>query len=230
MVIVLDDLNIVPAQNAFVNGANVFLDETIRTLWNLVGLLAWFAAGYVVGWIVKKIIVKVVESLRLDEWLEEQNLSSAIGGNTIASLIGSLVKWSIIALFLARGLQEFQFTAFQTTLEMLVLVFVPKLILAVIIGIIGLIIGRYVRNLIEVSMTRFRKLIGFGVEFMIIYMSIVIALQQVGIPTEILIEAFRIGFGGFVLAIVIAVGMAFGLASVDDAKKVLKDLKKSKPK
>jgi len=226
----MGDLDIVSVQNAFATGANAFIEETIKTLWNLVGLLAWFAAGYIVGWVVKKIIVKLVESLRLDEWLEEQNLASAIGGNTIASLIGSLIKWSIIALFLARGLHDFQFTAFQATLETLVLVFVPKLILAVIIGIVGLIVGRYVRNLIEVSMTRFRKLIGFGVEFMIIYMSIVIALQHVGIPTEILIEAFRIGFGGFVLAIVIAVGMAFGLASVDDARKVLKDLKKSKPK
>ena len=78
-------------------------------------------------------------------------------------------------------------------------------------------------------MTRFRKILGFGVEILIVYMAAVIGLEKVGIPTEILVEAFRIGFGGFVLAIVVAIGMAFGLASVDDARKILKDLKKSKP-
>lgn len=197
---------------------------------NLIGILVLLVLGYIVGMIFKKIVVKLVESLRLDEWLEEQNLSEAIGGKAISSVIGSLVKWSIIALFLAQGVELFKLTAFQKTLETLVLVFVPNLLLAVVISIVGLIIGRYVRNLIEVSMTRFRKIIGFGIELLIIYMAGVIALQQLGIPTQILIEAFRIGFGGFVLVIVIAVGLAFGFASVDDAKKILKELKKSKPK
>lgn len=224
-------VNVIGAfQQKLAESLNVFLAEAAGNMVALLGLVSLFVIGYIIGWLVKKFVIKVFESLRLDEWLEEQNLSAAIGGKTISSVIGSLIKWSIIALFLARGVQDFEFTAFQTALEKLVIVFIPNLILAIIIGLIGLIIGRYVRNLIEVSMTKFRKVLGFGTELLIIYMAIVIALQQVGIPTEILLEAFKIGFGGFVLAIVIAVGMAFGLASIGDAKEILKKLKKSKPK
>jgi len=225
----LADLN-APLQEVIADGVNVFIDDTIFILYNLAGFILLLAIGYVIGWLVKKLIVKLVESLRMDEWLEEQNLSSAIGGKTIASIIGSIVKWSIVALFLARAVKIFEFTAFQAKLEELVLEIVPAIIIAVVIGLIGLIIGRYVRNLIEVSMTKFRKVLGFSVEILIIYMAIVIALKLAGIPVDILIEAFRIGFGGIVLALVIAVGMSFGLASVEDAKKILKDIKKSKPK
>ena len=225
----MDDLN-APRQEVIADGVNVFIDDTIFILYNLAGFILLLAIGYVIGWLVKKLIVKLVESLRMDEWLEEQNLSSAIGGKTIASIIGSIVKWSIVALFLARAVKIFEFTAFQAKLEELVLEIVPAIIIAVVIGLIGLIIGRYVRNLIEVSMTKFRKVLGFSVEILIIYMAIVIALKLAGIPVDILIEAFRIGFGGIVLALVIAVGMSFGLASVEDAKKILKDIKKSKPK
>ena len=222
------DLN-VPLQEVIANGINVFIEDTVFILYNLAGFILLLAIGYVIGWLVKKLIVKLVESMRMDEWLEEQNLSSAIGGKTIASIIGSIVKWSIVALFLARAVKIFEFTAFQAKLEELVLEIVPAIIIAVVIGLIGLIIGRYVRNLIEVSMTKFRKVLGFSVEILIIYMAIVIALKLAGIPVDILIEAFRIGFGGIVLALVIAVGMSFGLASVEDARKILKDIKKSKP-
>jgi len=217
-------------QETITGSIDIFVQDVYSILYNLAGFVILLIIGYAFGWVAKKIIVKVVESLRLDEWLEEQNLSSAIGGTTIAQIIGSLAKWSIVALFLARAVQLFEFTAFQSTLEFFVLIFVPNLILAIAIGVIGLIFGRYVRNLVEVSMTRYRKLVGFGVELLIIYMALVIALEKIGIPTEIMLDAFRIGFGGFVLAIVIAVGFSFGLASVDDAKKIMKDLQKSKPK
>ncbi|MCX6801817.1 MAG: hypothetical protein NT067_01755 [Candidatus Diapherotrites archaeon] len=196
---------------------------------NLVGILILLAIGYFIGFILKKIVIKIVESLRFDEWLEEQNLSSAIGSKTVASVAGSIVKWSVIALFLAQGVELFKLTVFQATLEKIVLVFIPNLILAFIICIAGLIIGRYARNLIEASLTKFRKMVGFGVELMVIYMAAVIALQQIGMPTQILIDAFRIGFGGFMLMIAVAVGIAFGLAGVDDAKKMIKEIQKSKP-
>jgi hypothetical protein len=196
---------------------------------NLVGILILLVIGYIIGFLLKKIVIKVVESLRFDEWLEEQNLSSAIGSKTVASVAGSIVKWSVIALFLAQGVELFKLTVFQTTLEKIILVFIPNLILAFIICIAGLIIGRYARNLIEASLTKFRKMVGFGVELMVIYMAAVIALQQIGMPTQILIDAFRIGFGGFMLMIAVAVGIAFGLAGVDDAKKMIKEIQKSKP-
>ena len=220
--------------NGFMETLIVALQEMLGSLIGnflaLLGILIFLIAGYFVGWIFKKIVIKLVESVRLDDWLEEQNLASAIGGTTISALIGSLVKWSIVALFLTQAVNTFQLTTFQVALETLVLTLLPNVIVAAVIGILGLIIGRYVRNLIEVSMTRFRKIIGFGAELLVIYMAVVIALEQIKIPTEILIKAFEIGFGGFVLAIVVAVGLAFGLASIDDAKIVLKDLKKSKPK
>lgn len=220
--------------NGFMDTLMLALQEMFGSLIEnflaLLGILIFLIAGYIVGWIFKKIVIKLVESIRLDDWLEEQNLASAIGGTTISALIGSLVKWAVVALFLTQAVNTFQLTTFQVALETLVLVLLPNVIVAAVIGILGLIIGRYVRNMIEVSMTRFRKIIGFGAELLVIYMAVVIALEQIKIPTEILIKAFEIGFGGFVLSIVVAVGLAFGLASIDDAKKVLKDLKKSKPK
>ncbi|MFH1234381.1 MAG: hypothetical protein V1493_02105, partial [Candidatus Diapherotrites archaeon] len=41
---------------------------------NLIGILILLVIGYIIGFLLKKIVIKVVESLRFDEWLEEQNL------------------------------------------------------------------------------------------------------------------------------------------------------------
>ena len=39
--------------------------------------------GWFIGNLVKKIVVKILQSTKIDQWIDEQNLTAAIGGKEI---------------------------------------------------------------------------------------------------------------------------------------------------
>jgi hypothetical protein len=198
-------------------------DQVYNILPTVLGLFILLVAGYIVGFIIKRIVLRLLASMRIDEWLEEQNLSDAIAGRTVSNIIAGIFQWSIILLFLAQGAALMQYEVLKSTLQGLVY-FVYLFILAILIGLAGLIIARYVRNILEVSMTRFRKIIGIAAELLILYMAVVMALKVIPtIDTTILEYAFIIGFGSIAFAGALAIGLGFGLAFKDEAKAMLKE-------
>lgn len=195
---------------------------------SVLGLIILLLFGYIIGVIVKRIVISLLANMRLEEWLEEQNLSDIVAGTTLSKIIGTIFQWCIILLFLAQGSEVMQYRVFQQALQGLVY-FVFQVIGAILIALAGLIVARYVRNALEVSATRFRKILALAVEVLIIYMAVVMALKVVpGIDTTILEYAFVIGFGSVAFAVALAVGIAFGLALKDEAKGMLKEWKGSK--
>lgn len=191
----------------------------------LVAAIIIIVIGYVIGKIAKHIIVKLIQTTRLDEWIEEQNLTAAIGGKNLSVLIGTFIKWGIVAIFLAEAVKSMQLTVLQGFLTAIAN-YIPQILLALIIVVVGLLIGRYIRNAIEATTYNYRKTIGLALELMIVYIAIVMALDTIeGISVTILIDAFRIAFAAFAFAIAIVVGIAFGLAFKKDAKKIVKGMK-----
>ena len=53
-------------------------------------------------------------------------------------------------------------------------------------------------------------------------------IRMIGLPTQLLEGTFLIAFGGITLAISLVIGIGFGLAVKDEAKEVMKKLKKQK--
>lgn len=213
----------------FVEGALLKLGEEVYAVMPMIlGLFILLVAGYLVGFVVKRIVLKLLSNIRVDEWLEEQNLSDVIAGHTVSSLIATIFQWSIILLFLAQGAELMAYDVLKEALQNMVY-FVYLFIIAIIIGLGGLIVARYVRNIIETSMTRFRKIVGLGAEVLILYMAVVMALKVIPtIDTTILEQAFIIGFGSIAFACALAIGISFGLAFREEAKEMVKGIEKPK--
>ena len=222
--------------NFFTNIATSFVQTIIAALTKLgtatVDFLPNFAAaliivaiGWLIGMALKTLIELVLKTINLDQMIEEQNLSSALGGKNISSLIGSFVKWYIIAVFLAQATKTFQLEILGDFLNRLAL-FIPVVLVALVIIAIGLLIARYVRNALEVTTHSHRKTIALVVEIAIVYLSVVVGLGSVGIDVSILEDVFRIAFTAFALTIAIIAGISFGFAFKDDAKKLLKEFQK----
>lgn len=187
--------------------------------------------GYLLGSIVKIIIVKFLERPRINDWLEEQNISTSVGGHTIATILGNIVQWSIVALFLSEVTSFFKLRVISGLLSYISTTLIWGILLAVVIFVAGLIIGRYVRNLIEATNNRFKRLFSIGIEAVIVYMSLIMALsvikganQKPIIPVDILHQTFLIAFTGLVLTISLALGISFGFAMKEEAKTFLKEL------
>ena len=193
--------------------------------------------GYLIGSIFKIIVVRFVDSTRVNDWLEEQNIKTTIGGHTIAVILGSIVQWSVIALFLSQAALSLNLQVISGTLFYIATTFIWGILLAFVIFTIGLLAGRYVRNMIEVSDSRFKHFFAVALEAIIVYMSIIMAIgvirgadQKPIIPVDILHQTFLIAFGGIVLAAALAIGLSFGFALKDDAKDIIRQFRDNKEK
>jgi hypothetical protein len=148
---------------------------------------------------------KVAHAGGLDEVMERTG-SRLDPVRTLAKLIFWLVMLVVILLAsTALGLESIN--------EMfgMMLAFIPTLIAAIVIVILGMILGEFVRGLILASagtvagVPTLAKLAKGAVLMIAVFM----ALQQVGVAEEIVTSAFTLILG----AVALAVGLAFGLGN-----------------
>ncbi|MDO8427826.1 MAG: hypothetical protein Q7S92_01300 [Candidatus Diapherotrites archaeon] len=191
----------------------------------LIGAIIIILVGWIAAKILKHAVVMLLEHSTLDKWVEEQNLTAAIGGKKISQLVGSITKWFVIAIFLSQAVATFNLMVLGSFLARLA-DYIVLFLVAVVIVSIGLIVGRYVRHSVEATEHMHKRAVGMILEIVLVYMALVIGLQNLGLRVDVLVDLFRIAFTGFTLTIAIIVGLGFGLAFKDQAKDILGDISK----
>ena len=199
----------------------------IAALPSIFAAILFIVVGYVLGWIVKKIVVKFLRAADVDGWMKDQNLVSAIGGKKISDIAGSIVKWYIFFVFFKQAVELVNLLTLREAVGFWIS-YALLVIAAIIVIIAGLIIGRYARNAIGATKHSLKNIAGLVIELTIVYIAVVMGIRIVGLPTQLLEAAFLIAFAGFVIAISLAIGISFGFALKDEAKIVVKELKKTK--
>src|SRR3954463_12381592 len=98
------------------------------------------------------------------------------------------------------------------------LAFIPTLIASIVIVILGIIVGEFVRGLIVASAGSVAGVptVAKMAKAAVILIAIFMALQQVGVAEEIVTAAFTLTIG----AVALAVGLAFGLGNRDLAGEI----------
>ena len=197
----------------------------ISSIPSIIIAIVLLAIGYIVAVIARMIIVTILDATMIDKWFEEQNLSVALGGKKVSTIVGLFAQWYIIAIFLAQSVSTFQLATLRDFLTKLA-DYIPLVLAALVIFAAGLLVARYIRNAVDSTKYKFKKTVGLVVEILIVYIALVIALQNIGVNVEILVNLFNIALTAFVLAMAIIVGISFGFAFKGEAKKFVDDLKK----
>jgi hypothetical protein len=207
--------------------------EIANAIWNLFLLsfpslltaIVFIIIGYIMGVVAKALIVRILNSMGLDDWFEEQNLLAAIGNKSFSEVAGTIAKWYLFFVFLKQAVELVNLITLNEVLGFWIQN-VLLVIVAVGIVLIGLIIGRFARNAIEASKHSLRRVFGLGLELIIVYIAVVMGINILGLPTLLLELAFLIGLAGVVLSASLVIGIGFGLAMRDEAKNIIKELKK----
>lgn len=197
----------------------------VEALPSVFAAVLFIIVGYVLGWIIKFIVVRLLKSAHFDDWMKEQNLSNSIGNKKLSELGGSIVKWYIFFIFLKQAVELIRLVTLNEVLGFWIN-FALLVIGALVVILAGLIIARYIRNAIESTKHSMKKIAGLVVEVTIVYIAVVMGIRLIGLPTGMLESAFLIAFAGFVFCISIIIGLSFGLALKDEAKIVVKEVKK----
>ncbi len=181
--------------------------------------------GLLLSSILKRILVTLLAFFRVDALLNRTRLITQKEVRLWEEVLTELVKWTVIILFLIPTLETWGLSRATSVLNQF-LFYLPNVIVAVIIGFVGIIASNLVSDLVKhsiksVGATSANTLAAFS-KSTIIFFTILIMMNQLGVAQDLI----RIFFTGIVAMIAIAGGLAFGLGGKDAAKELLDTLTK----
>ncbi len=171
---------------------------------NLLGGLLLLLLGWLIAWIVKRTVIQLLVILRFDRlfirfrW--KSSLTKADIRYALYNLIGNIVFFIVFLIFLNSALDAMKLTMLSKLIEQGVL-FIPRLIVALVIFGIGWLIASRTSNTMSHSLIKegfpggslFAKLF----KFIIVLFFSAMALVELRIAKEIVL----IGFGAFLLTL-----------------------------
>lgn len=195
-------------------------ESTVRVLSQfaslLPGVLALILAVFlasVLSWLVGWVLKRFLRSVHFDQQLGRLGFTSIAELSPEQSpslLVTRVVAWSIILLGFILGLAAFD-ASFTSQLALQIFGYLPNIVGSILLILVGSIVARYVsRNvLIEaVNMNlQHARLLSVGVRWMVMVLTIAMALDHLHIGSDIVHLAFGILFGGIVFAMALAVGL-----------------------
>lgn len=202
-----------------------FWSRFVNYLPDFFGGLLIILTGYIVALLVKKLLMAVFALFRIDSLLHKTRLISLREVKLWEVVLAELVKWTIIILFLIPTLETWGLSQATQVLNQF-LFYIPNVIVAVIIGFVGIVISNLTSDVVRQSVKSAGESASSSLAVFarstIIFFTVLIMLNQLGVAQDLI----RIFFTGLVAMLAIAGGLAFGLGGQEHAREVLDALKK----
>ncbi len=195
----------------------------------IIAAIVLFIIGWIIGVILYRVVVEVVKVLRIDEALRATGLNSAAkeAGFTldVGKFIGTLVMWFVVLAFLLASLQILGLTSVTVFLQQLVLQYLPQVIVAALILVLGAIVAEVVKSFVAGSARAVgahgANLAGAVAKWAIWLTVIGAALVQLGVASSFIQTLFT----GVVVALSLAFGLAFGLGGKEAAARTIEKVR-----
>ncbi|MBI2133868.1 hypothetical protein HYU11_04255 [Candidatus Woesearchaeota archaeon] len=201
-------------------------DSFARAVPSIIGGLFVIAVGYVVGAAFGFLTHRFLEKSGIDHHVKRAGVAHSIGFVSISNLAGGITKWYVFSLFLIPASEIMRLGTISTLLRDLA-TWIPDLIAAVIILLVGLIISDYIADRMLHAKRKGVKLASSAVRWFLIFFVAMTALDQIGINISFATTTSLILVAGFALGLAIALGLGFGFALKEEAKTTIKHIKKN---
>jgi hypothetical protein len=203
-------------------------DGAAKLLPGLIAAILVFVLGWVVSFIVSRIFARILKMIKLEEYLKTHKVEDALGSVKISDVLTKIVKYYVLLIFVQAAVS---LMALGTITDYLtsVLLYVPVLIGSVLIVLVAVLFGEYLKEaIIDLSSkSAMVKLGARAAKLVMIYVGLTMGLATAGFNTTLITGIFLtvIQAGAFGLAL--ALGIAFGLGGQDDAKEIIKSSRKN---
>ncbi len=202
-----------------------FWSKFLNYLPDFFGGLLIVLTGYFVASVLKKLLLAILAFSRIDSLLNKTKLITQREVRLWEGVLAELVKWTVIILFLIPTLETWGLSKATEVLNQF-LFYIPNVIVAVIIGFVGIVISNLAADLVRQSVKSAGDSASGSLAVFtrstIMFFTILIMLNQLGVAQDLI----RIFFTGLVTMLAIAGGLAFGLGGKEHAKEILDELKK----
>jgi len=194
----------------------------VEILPDIIGAIIVILLGLIVAPILGGIVKKVFDIIRVDDLAEKAGLKEVVAGYSqkfsISLLIGKIVKWFFILAFVMAAAEILGWTRITEFLNEIIF-YIPKVLIAVIILVFGVIAGNFFDILVTRSLVGSNapvdnpQVMGKLTKWAFVLFGVMAAMLQIGIAPSLI----QILFAGIVLAL----ALAFGLGGREKAGELL---------
>ena len=190
----------------------------------LVGAVVILFAGYLLARLVERGTDRVLRKIRLNALLERGGVMQAVerSGSHFnpTRVVSNLIFWIVMFAVMLLAANALGLESLANVFSELVS-YIPSVIAAIVIIIVGIVLGGFVGGLIMASAGALYggptlARVGRGG---VIVLAVFMALQELGIATDIVTTAFAILFG----AVALAMALAFGLGNRELAGEITRE-------
>jgi hypothetical protein len=199
--------------DALRQSASRLLTGIASVLPGVVAMVVAVLVAALFGWAIRVLLMRALRGVRFDERMEHLGftvVSELSPSRSPALLVARVVFWFVLLLGFLVGLSAIDPVRTGTLLGA-VLGYLPNVVVAVLLLVIGALVARFVGRSVLIGAVNLQiesaKLLSIGVKWMVMVLATAMALTHLSIGGPVLTLAFGILFGGIVLAMSLAVGL-----------------------
>ena len=209
--------------DALVQSWRNFASAFVLFVPRLVAATIIFAGGFLIALIVKRAIQRALD------WMDFDRLTLRSGASEMLRLadmppadvlIAKIVFWLVWIGFIVSAVDTLQFGPFRGLVEEFFR-FVPRFLVALLVLSLGFLVGNFLwRATLLASVNAGlpgARLLSGALRLLVIAIAVVMALEQLGMATTVVLTAFAITFG----AVMLGLAIAFGLGGREAARDLL---------
>lgn len=199
--------------------------QVMNKIPSVLAAIVLLLVGMLVASGLRAAVEKFLKFIRLDEHTDKIRLNEVLSrlgfGRSPGQVVGFLVYWLVILVFLLSAANAVELTVVSELLEQFVL-FIPKVIGAVLVLAGGLLLGHLVAEIVRNAAiaNRLDGAVGLSktAQFVVIVFASIMALEQIDIDTSIVTSSVQI----ILAAIGLGLAIAFGLGGKDKAAEIIR--------
>ena len=185
---------------------------------NVVAMLLVLVGGYVIARILTKIGTAVGDRIGLQTAAERSGLAESMRKagieRSVPAIVGQILFWLTMCVFLTAGFNILGLEAVSTAMQGIV-AWIPKLLVATVVVVVGLLVATFLRGVIATSADRvgitYADTLASGCYYVLALMTFIAAFDQLGIQFQLLRELVLMAFA----ALSLGFGLALGLGGRD---------------
>jgi flagellar biosynthesis protein FliQ len=198
--------------------------QFVASLPRIAVAIAVLIGGWLIARLLRRFSTRLLRAIRVDDFAERSGLDGFLvqGGvrQTTATLIASALYWMVLIGTFVAFLTVLGLQAASQLLDRMIL-FIPNIVLAVLIILVGAVIARVVGTvaftyLSNIGSSAAAPLAALARYSMLIFV-LALAAEQLAVNSAILLSGFQIAFG----ALCLALALAFGFGGRKWAERIL---------
>jgi len=192
--------------------------NTIAVAPQVVAMVVVVVLGYVIARVVGKFATTLAEKLGLQTAADQSGLADSMHRvgiqRNVSAIVGTIVFWLLMLVFLMAGFNILGAESLTKPMESIV-AYIPKLLLATVVVVVGLLVATFLRGVVATSADRvgisYAEHLANGCYYAFALLTFIAAFNQIGVQFELLNQLILIAAG----AVAVGFGLAFGLGGRD---------------